>query len=183
MAFLFTRPISRGQQIDNEQLSECIDRYGKLIVRIAYAYLKDRQLAEDVCQDVYIKFCCERKSFQDDAHERAWMIRVTVNRCKDICKSAWKRRVQMRSDDMPEESRWEDDPEVISEKEEHARFVFEQVSLLKSPFKTVIILYYYEDLSTNEIAQALKIPKATVRSRLKRAREKLKILMEGGGRT
>lgn len=180
MAFLFALPIRQGTQINDEQLSECIDQYGKLILRIAYAYTKDRQLAEDVCQDVYIKFCCESKRFQDDSHEKAWLIRVTINRCKDICKSAWNRRVQTKGDDMPEESRWDDDPGVISEKDERARFIFSQVSLLKAPFKAVIILYYYEDLSTREIAQALKIPESTVRSRLKRAREKLKTIMEGG---
>lgn len=171
LALAMAEPFERAG-MSEDALRERIDEYGPMILRIAYAYLHDRQKAEDICQEVYVKLYFSENNFVNKEHEKAWLIRVSVNLCKDYMKSAWSKRVTM-DHEWRDEADLSQEPSYEAEKKEEAKKLFRMVSELDDSFKSVVILYYYEDLSTKEIAKVLSVPEATVRSRLKRAREKL----------
>lgn len=160
-----------------ERLGDLIDRYGQTVLRTAYFYLKDKQKAEDICQEVFLKLFREDRAFESNDHEKAFILRMTINLCKDQLKSFWFKRIVL--DDSKEPGRVEDIAEQVADKEAR-KALFSRVMALPEAFKTVIILYYYEGLSTREIAELLSIPDATVRSRLKRARERLGKELKGG---
>lgn len=162
--------------MDQDRLGELIQKYGNTILRIAFAYMKDRQKAEDVCQDVYVKLYCSDPSFDSEEHEKAWLIRVTINLCKDMHKSAWNQKMVL-TDTMVEQASTQDEPSEELERRADAQELFDLVSSLDDQFKSVIILYYYQQMSTKEIASTLKIPESTVRTRLMRARNKLQTLL------
>ena len=159
-----------------ERLEDIVDRYGQTILRTAYLYLKDRQKAEDVCQEVFIKLFRENKEFENQSHEKAWILRVTINLCKDQLKSFWFKRIVL---DETKQERPGGQGDVVSEAVD-AHELYHRVLNLPLPFKTVILLYYYEGFNTREISETLGVPDATVRSRLKRAREKLGADLKGG---
>lgn len=160
-----------------EELSAIIDRYGQMILRTAYLYLKDRQRAEDVSQEVLLRLFRDNRTFDSDEHQKAFILRVTINLCKDQLKSFWNKRIVL--DDTKEPKPVGDVADVVA-KEESRRAIYNAVLALPEAFKDVVLLYYYEGYNTREISETLGIPDATVRSRLKRARERLTNLLERG---
>lgn len=157
--------------MDETRLIGLMERHGDRVLRIAYSYLKDYGRAEDICQEVFLKLYCINKHFEDEGHETAFILRMTINLCKDQYKGFWHKRVVVGEE---KEITDDDEPGQIVAETDEARQLFSVVSGLDNAFKSVVILFYYEGLSSKEIAQVLNIPQATVRSRLKRAREKLK---------
>ena len=161
-----------------EALSALIDRYGQRVLRTAYFYLKDKQRAEDVCQEVFLKLFRLNRMFESDEHEKAFVLRMTINLCKDQLKSFWFRRIVLDETKEPQ-GRVEDIAEQVAD-DEMRRALFDKVMELPESFKSVVVLYYYEGFNTREISETLGIPDATVRSRLKRARERLLKELKGG---
>ncbi|EFM09645.1 RNA polymerase, sigma-24 subunit, ECF subfamily [Paenibacillus curdlanolyticus YK9] len=149
-------------------IANLIDKYGDMIYRLSLTYLRNRQDAQDVCQDVYIKLFRHMRSFNDDEHEKAWVIRVTINTCKDAIRSPWKRWFLPVSDDLYSITS-NDQFDVVS-------FVL----TLPRKYRLVIHLYYFEGYQGNEIAEILNLNEGTVRTQLKRAKELLKTKMLGG---
>ena len=149
--------------ITDEQFTEYVRAYMDSIFRVAFNYLKNRTEADDITQNVLIKFYRADKTFESDAHIKHWLIRVTINECKKALLSPWRYcepiddYAATLSFEAPEESE-----------------LFEQVMGLPAKYRVTILLYYFEGYSTEEIAGLMKLPNATVRTRLKRAREKLK---------
>ena len=148
----------------DEQFTGYAREYMDTIFRVAFNHLKSRTEADDVTQNVLLKLYRAGKSFESDTHLKHWLIRVTVNECKRASRSPW-RRVEPIEDyastlsfDTPEQSE-----------------LFSVVMELPAKYRVATLLYYFEDYSTEEIARLLKIPKATVGTHLKRARERLKI--------
>ena len=147
---------------------ELVERYSDTVLRLAITYLKNLSDAEDVCQNVYIKLYRQGLNFEDRNHEKAWVIRVTINECKDLLKSNWKRLfVPMNEIEVPIED--EESKEIVS-------FVL----TLPIKYRRVIYLYYYESYSTSEISELLNKKDATIRTQLSRAREILKNKFIGG---
>lgn len=157
-----------------------------LVRRIAKTRLRNAADADDVFQEVFVSLYCSQTSFLDEEHLRNWLIRATVNRCKNV------RRFQGRHPEIPQ------DPMLCEQDTSGAAFsgcgqnlfyddsnwIWELVDLLSEPLQTVVRMYYVEGYSTDEIAKAEKVSPATVRTRLKRAREKLHAMIEEkrGGR-
>lgn len=162
---------SEDNVMDARRLNELIERYGHQILRTAYMYLKDRQKAEDVSQEVFIKLYRNNPIFTSPDHEKAWLLRVTINLCKDQLKSFWSKRIVL--DDTKEGASMRDTSDIALDNEQ-ARQLFHAVLSLPENFKTPIILYYYHGMTSAQIAKIISTPEATVRSRLKRGREKLK---------
>ena len=138
-------------------------RYMDTIFRIAYRYLCSQADADDVTQDVLIQLYKTETAFESDDHLKHWLIRVTVNRCKNIFRSPW-RKVENIAD-------YENS--LTFEAPEH-RELFDAVMALDKRYRLPVLLYYYEGYSQKEIAGLLSLPEATVRTRLFRARGKLK---------
>lgn len=178
MLFVFPLLQFGADTMSPDQLSALIDKYGQTVLRTAYLYLKDQSRAEDISQEVFLKLYKANRTFDSAEHEKAFVLRVTINMCKDQLKSFWSKRIVL--DDTKEPAPSGDIAEVVAEADARKR-LFQLVTDLPQPFRSVIILYYYEGMNTREISDTLGIPDATVRSRLKRARERLsRSLMKGG---
>ena len=148
----------------DEQFAEYAQAYMDTIFRVAFNYLKSPTEADDITQNVLIKLYRTDKAFESDTHIKHWLIRVTINECKRALLSPWRHDEPI--DDFASALNYET-PEESK--------LFDMVMNLPAKYRVAILLYYFEGYSTEEIAVLLKIPKATVRTRLKRAREKLKI--------
>lgn len=151
-----------------KDMDEIIDKYTKMIYRIAYIYLKNVGDAEDIVQEVLIKYFMNDKEFNDEEHEKNWIIRVTVNLCKNIKLSGWRKHV------VPLENKY-----LELQTEEQYR-IFEHLDHLKKKYRIVVQLFYYEDLSIERISKILGITESNVKTRLNRARKDLKEDIEKG---
>lgn len=161
-----------------EKLKWLMKTYGNDVIRIAYSYLKQKQLAEDVAQDVFIKCYEKLDSFRNESSYKTWLIRITVNRCKDVLKS-WSYKNLYITDFFKlkqTKSNLEEYPSYIPDEKEA---VSQQVMELPVKQREVIILFYYEEFSVGEIASLLKTNPSTVKTRLHRGRLKLKESFEG----
>jgi len=161
----------------HREIERMIDAYGNDVLRIAYLYLKDKHRAEDAFQEVFIKVFKKFGSFRGKSNEKTWLIRITVNVCKDMLRSAWLKRVITRHE--LDETEGNDIVEDRIIQSQQNRRLFEEVMKLPTSYRETIILYYYQELDTAETAKILGIAEGTVRSRLTRARELLKSNLEG----
>lgn len=151
-----------------DYISQLVEKYSDMVLRLALTYIKNTSDAQDVCQDVFIKIFQLNKTFVDSEHEKAWIIRVTINACKDVMRSQWKKRFLSINEI------------ALPVKDTENREVVSIVLELPLKYRSVIHLYYFENYSTLEIAKLLNRNSATVRTQLKRAREILKTKMIGG---
>lgn len=163
-----------------EKIEKLIDLYGNDVLRIANMYIKNLTIAEDIFQEVFLKITKKLHLFKNESSEKTWIIRITINTCKDYLKSSWKTKV-IASEELPEEINENSaDKKILSS--ETSQIILNEIFNLPVIYKDVILLYYYKSFSTAEIAKILMIPESTVRIRMKRAREilkeKLKILIE-----
>ncbi|MGR3763019.1 sigma-70 family RNA polymerase sigma factor [Rossellomorea sp. NS-SX7] len=159
-------------------LEMIMDEYGERLTKMAYNYVKDWNLAEDIVQDVFIK-CYRNYDERDKIHSfKAWIYRMTINQSKDVLKSSAFRKVVMNSslftlftskESLPEKS-------VLKRSEEESLSMC--VLSLPVKYREVITLYYYEECSIEEMKEMLAINSNTIKTRLKRGREKLKKMME-----
>lgn len=153
------------------------NRYADDVLRVSYFYLADRGKAEDVCHDVFVSLFVHRPQLKEGS-EKSWLLKVALNRCRDIWRSAWMRRVISGSpafETIP-------GPDTIGrhlEKQE----ILAAVNSLPPDFREIFILHYYQGYGIEEICRILGIAEGTVSSRLSRGRKKLeKILGEGSDR-
>lgn len=154
-------------RFSEDELSRKYDEYSPMLYRICILRLGNKQDAEDALQNTFIKYYYKSPPFPDDKAEKAWLIRVAVNCCKDFQKSFWqKNTVGLDETAAISTGVIEDAVRLID--------IFE----LSPKNRVVLELYYYEGYSVNEIAEILKISVNGVTSRLSRARKKLKIEME-----
>lgn len=155
--------------ITSERIEILVNKYGNMILRLSYTYLKNIADAEDVVQDVFLKIVEKMPEVDDEAYEKAWIIRVTINICKNKLKMFWNKNVDL-VDEMKEIASFDEDNDNSD--------VFKAVMSLSEKYRTVIHLYYYEGYSTPEIANLIDKNEVTVRSLLHRAREKLKSVLK-----
>ncbi|MDD4291312.1 MAG: RNA polymerase sigma factor [Clostridia bacterium] len=153
----------------DENLSDAVDLYGDTLFRIAFFYTKDRCDAEDIVQDAFIKYVTVNKpQFESALHLKNWLIKVVVNKCKDLKKSASKKR-NVSLDEA------EEIPMQEAEQEDGLAALIKRLPPMQS---TAILMYYYEDYSINEIAELLNRNKITVGQWLRRGRIRLKQYIE-----
>lgn len=142
--------------------------------RLCYLYLHDEAMAEDAVQDTFLKAYRALKGFRGEASEKTWLTRIAVNTCKDMLRSAWFRHTDRRvTAEMLPAAQEIRDPYHLE--------ITAAVMNLPGKLREVILLYYYRGLSTVEVAEVLKISQPAVTSRLKRARDRLKTELKGGG--
>lgn len=158
----------RKENID-DIFREKYEKYSKLLFRIAFLQLGNICDAEDVLQNVFIKLLYSAPEFKDEEHEKAWLIRVTQNHCKNVLKSA----ARKNNCELNDEITADDEPNISK-----ALDISMKIKALPVNYKTAIFLYYYEDLTTEEISKILKISRSAVKMRLKRGRELLKSELE-----
>ncbi len=164
---------------NNDIIERLISLYGNDVLRIANAYTRNSSTAEDIFQEVFIKVARNINKFENRSSEKTWIIRITINTCKDFLKSSWNKKIiPMEVIDTNETSHAEDS--ILNE--EQSEIIIKEILNLPLKYKEVILLYYYQDLLTSDIAKMLNLPEASIRTRLRRAREiikeKLKIILE-----
>jgi RNA polymerase sigma-70 factor (ECF subfamily) len=158
-----------------EKLKWLMKTYGNDVIRIAYTYLKQQQLAEDVSQDVFIKCYEKMDSFRNESTYKTWLIKITVNKCKDVLKS-WSFKNLYITDFFRSKQAYSTIEQQYFSNEED-ELISKQVLALPVKLREVIILYYYQDFSIDEISDLLGINPNTVKTRLHRGRLKLKELL------
>lgn len=156
--------------MDNAVFLAAANRYKDMIYRVALNYLGSGFDAEDVVQDVLVKLYTYTKPFDSDAHLKHWLIRVTINMCKNILRAPWrKNHVPLDALDALCET-------AAFEAEEESE-IFRAVMGMKEKYRTVLYLFYYEEYSVAEIAGILNLKESAVTTRLSRGRS---ILRNGG---
>jgi RNA polymerase sigma-70 factor (ECF subfamily) len=153
-------------ELKQEDIRRVVAIYSPGLVRLALTYLQNVHDAEDVAQDVFLSYVRGAPMFQGEEHEKAWLIRVTINRCKNILKQ---RRFLSRQP-LPE-----DLPDLGEEESE----LLWSVMALNEKYRLPLHLHYYEGYQIKEIARLLNEKPATVGTRLARARELLKTRIGG----
>ncbi len=160
------------KQLPLEQVIErLIQDYGNDVLRIAYMYLKDKYLAEDAFQEVFIRVYHKWDTFRNESSEKTWIIKIAINVSKDMLKNNWLKKVSFY--DVVDKYTYHESKDNVEEEMEK-KALFEQVLMLPEKYKDVILLYYYQGFSVVEIASILDSTTGTVSSQLSRARELLK---------
>lgn len=155
---------------DNSHKNEWFDafylRHYKLVYRICRSYMSDSAEAEDCTEDVFVKVLTGNYIFNDETHEKKWLVVTAMNLCKDRLKRWWKRKVVLTDEPIFESQ--SDDSKTDS------KAILDAINKLSPKYKDVIFLHYYMNYKTDEIAAMLHTPPSTVRNRLVKARDLLK---------
>ncbi len=154
---------ARGRDLRSLRFEEIYHRHFSMVYRVCVSYLKNRDDAEDAAADVFLRLWRSGKSFQNEEHEKAWLLRVTVNRCLDHLK---------RRDNRHESI----DVQTLAQGADPASRDEALTAILELPdrYKAVIYMYYYEGYDSGEIAEILRKPASTIRNHLREARRYLK---------
>lgn len=152
-----------------EEVGRAIDKYADMVRRICMLHLKNDADTEDIFQTVFMKYVLEPTVFESEDHEKAWLIRVTVNACKDLIKSFFRSHTQPLEDAL-----------ACAEVREDHREVLEAVLALPEKYKDVIYLHYFEGYSAVEISGILRKNVNTIYTLLRRAKDLLRDRLGGG---
>ncbi len=153
------------------EVSKAIDKYADTVTRLCMLYLKSYADTEDVFQSVFIKYAVKSPVFENESHEKAWIIKVTINACKDMLKSFFRSRT-VSVEEMSGK---------LFVKDEDLSYVLEAVLSLPEKYRTVVYLHYYEEYTAVEIGQMLGKNVNTIYTRLARAKELLRKSLGGDG--
>ena len=151
-------------------IEEIIDRYQNTVYGLALARTGSRADADDVFQEVFLAYYQSGKSFRDEEHRKAWLLRTTVNQARRVTSSSWSQRTVPLSEQA-------DAPVQFREPEENR--VWEALQTLAQDYRLPIYLFYFQELSTQEIAKVLAIRPGAVRMRLTRGRDQLREMLKG----
>ena len=145
-------------------------RHVDTVYRVCYSFMKNKADTEDMVQETFLRLLSAKKTFENERHEKAWLIVTASNVCKDALKKWWRKNENIEDFlDIAEEPKQEDG-------------ILEVILQLPGDYKEAVYMYYYEGYTTVEIAEFLHCPEATVRSRLMRAKKKLQVLLGGVAR-
>lgn len=158
----------------DETLDYLMKRFGDKILKLAYYYVRDRYLAEDITQEVFCKVYEKLDSFRGDSSYYTWIYRIAVNKCKDYLTSSYFKKLLLweNNRELDRANKYSYSNRLFEEVE--GGDVFKKVMDLSIKYRIVIVLYYFEGLNTAEIAKILNLKESTVRTRLCRARAILK---------
>ena len=151
-------------------VQELMNMYKNNVYAAAFSICKNASDAEDVVQDTFLKYYMTHKNFDSEQHIRAWLLRVAINKAKNIQASFWRRN------GVP----LEDYIETLSFETPESKDLFEEVMKLPEKYRVVVHLFYYEDYSVKEIANILKISESNIKVRLSRGRAMLKDALKEG---
>ena len=158
-------PLRAGGEMDT-----IIDRYQNTVYGLALARTGSRADADDVFQEVFLAYFQSGKTFRDEEHRKAWLLRTTINQSRRVTSSSWRQRT------VPLSER-EDVPVQFQDPEENE--VWTALQSLAEDYRLPLYLFYFQELSTQEIAKVLAIRPGAVRMRLTRGREQLREKLKG----
>lgn len=158
----------------SNRLEQCLASYGTDVLKMCYVYLSDFALAQDAMQDTFLKVWRKMDTFRGKTaqEEKAWILRIAVNTCKDYHRTAWMRHVKLGCE-------MESLPQPISPINDSSRALFAAVMALPARLKQAVWLYHYENLNQSECAALLGISRTAFQKRLARAYALLHDQLEG----
>lgn len=167
--------VVQGPDSDQDQ-NECFERLVNQcqasLLRTCYMYLRDREQAEDAVQETFFKAYRNFGAFRGESAEKTWLMKIAINTCRDMRRTGWFLHMDRRV--TPEML-----PDASVPFEEIEEGLIVEVMNLPLRLREVVLLYYYQNMDTNEIAQTLGIARSSVSGRLQRARKKLREILEG----
>ena len=143
-----------------------VDTYSDMVYKLAYAQVRNKNDADDIYQEVFLRYVRKKPAFESTENEKAWFIRVTVNCCKNFWNTPFRKHTQSLEDNIV----------FQSEEESYLKPLVEQ---LPEAYRAVVHLFYYEDMAVSEISKVLGRKEATVRVQLMRSRKLLRDILEG----
>lgn len=154
-------------QTEKQAFLAVYNRQVDTVYRVCYSFMKNKSDAEDLVQETFLRLLSTGKQFENERHEKAWLIVTASNLCKDALKKWWRKNENL------------DDFTYLAAETKEEDTVLEAVLQLPEEYKDAVYMYYYEGYTTVEMAKFLNCPESTVRSRLMRAKRKLQILLGG----
>ncbi|WP_088006957.1 sigma-70 family RNA polymerase sigma factor [Indiicoccus explosivorum] len=164
-----------------EWLEVVMDDYGESLTRLAFTYLKDWEMAQDVVQEVFVTVFQQRHTYSEIKSFKAWIYRITINRCKDILKSSWQKRVVMGTRFFNLSRSETPSPEQLAVSRSEEEALLGHIFKLPVKYREVLLLYYYQNLTIPEISQLLSLQENTIKTRMRRGKNRLKTILEGRG--
>lgn len=164
--------------MDREYFRKCVEQYENTVFRVAVNYCRSYHDAEDITQEVFLRFYRRIGKTLDDEHTRFCLIRMAVNLSINMTRSAWRKKVVVCDNDDLTSVLYRNTQADLEERERYGQIV-SAVRELPIKYRSVVHLYYYEDLSVREIAGILKQKETTVQTQLMRARDMLKEKLGG----
>lgn len=154
--------------MERERFTKIAEQYQDMVYRIALNQLGTHADADDAVQEVFLRLYTAKNPPNGEDHLKNWLMRVTINYCRDVLKTPWRKR-KISFDELATEPSFE---------EPEQSYLYHEVMKLPSGYRIVLYLFYYEDLPTQEIADLLHVRQTTVTTRLHRARKLLKQNLE-----
>ncbi|MCA1055928.1 sigma-70 family RNA polymerase sigma factor [Rossellomorea aquimaris] len=164
----------------DELLERAMEEYGRAVLYMAYSYVKDHGLAEDIAQEAFVKCYSKMDSFRGESSLKTWLMRITINQCKDHLKR-WDTRKILFTNKVSEILQEHGNPESKTIHGEKRSELHSKLLKLPVKYREVLFLHYYQELKVNEVAEVLELNPSTVKTRLKTGRERLH-RMYGEGR-
>ncbi len=162
--------------IQSLRTDDCIDevfeQYNDMVFRLALSHVKTRTDALDICHDVFMRYIKRNMTFESEEHRKKWFVKVTVNCCKSFFHTSWYRRHVLAEEHNEISESPFDSMDIRTD-------IHEALNKIPRKYRTVIHLFYFEQLSCNEISNLLDIKESTIKSQLSRARGMLKELLKG----
>lgn len=159
--------------IREEKLTRLVETYQTALLHICYMILQDEALAEDAVQETFLKAYRALDDFRGESSEKTWLMHIGMNVCRDMKRTRWFRYVDRRV--TPELL-----PDAAAQTEDDHEDLAQAIVLLPLKYREVILLHYYQNMNLRDIGQALGLAPSSVSNRLKKAREKLRVLLERG---
>ena len=156
--------------MEQEEARAAVERYGPIVYRLALAQTHSAHDADDVFQEVFLRYVRGAPDFTEEEHRKAWLLRVTANCCKKLRGSFWNKHTVSLSEAIPAQNEGEGE-------------LLELLDALPEKYRSVLHLYYYEGYAAKEIAELLGEKPATVSTQLSRGRQQLRTLLESEGLT
>lgn len=150
----------------NENIPNVVLKHSNSIIRAAFTYVKNISDAEDIAQNTFLSYMFQKHDFESEEHEKAWLIRVAINKSKNFLKTAWLKNRRQLTEDLSYLSKEEND-------------VLKAVLALDKKYRLPIHLHYYEGYSIKEIADILQTKPSTIGTWLARGRKVLKLRLGG----
>lgn len=152
---------------NDDKIGVALQKYSDIVYRICFIYLRNSPDIDDVFQEVFLKLLQKNLPFESEDHEKAWLIRVTINKCKDVVKGFWQKNINLVENvELPL-------------KDSAGNELLQVVLSLPQKYKDVIYLYYYEEYTVPQMAKLLQRNENTIYSNLHRAKGLLKQKLEG----
>lgn len=152
-----------------EKIEQAVDLYGDMLMKVSLSMLGNRYDAEEIVQETFISYMTDSKEFREDEHEKAWLLRVAINKSKNFLRKS-RHRIYINLDDIKE---------VIAAEEKQEQLV--EILQLPPKIKAAIHLHYYEGYTCKEIGAIVGATESAVKKRLQKGRELLKDILENGG--